>query len=256
MKGTRLLFLCVVLFLCVGCGSGAGAPSAATPPLTQTPTVAPTPTIPPVPSHLVHFMTPDHVRLAGLLYGHSRTMVICSHMNRTSKEIWVESGIPQRLAVLGYAVLAYDFRGNGDSEGHADAWLLDVDLRAAVDFARQQGARNIVLLGASMGGTASLKVASQEPVTAVISLSGPQEFLISVSDAEIKAITVPKLFIASADDSSFASAEQHMDAVANPPKELHIYPGSAHGTDIFGDSNGDAPAQLVLHFLAQYAPAS
>ena len=98
--------------------------------------------------------TGDHVQHSGLLYGHGKTMVICSHMLRTNKDIWGESGIPQRLAVLGYQVLAYDFRGNGDSAGLADASTLDVDLRAAVVFAHQQGATKIVLLGASMGGTA------------------------------------------------------------------------------------------------------
>jgi pimeloyl-ACP methyl ester carboxylesterase len=63
----------------------------------------------------VRFFTSDHVQLSGLLFGHGKTMVICSHMLSTSKEIWVESAIPQRLAVLGYHVLAYDFRSYGDS---------------------------------------------------------------------------------------------------------------------------------------------
>jgi hypothetical protein len=44
--------------------------------------------------------------------------------------------------------------------------------------------------------------------------------------------------------------------VASQPKEIALYPGTAHGTDIFGGDNGDAPAQRILHFLKQYAPAS
>src|SRR5205085_8909516 len=146
------------------------------------------------------FTTSDQVQLAGLLYGHGKTMVICSHMYHTNKDIWSTSGIPQRLAVLGYQVLAYDFRGNGDSAGTADASKLDVDLRAAVDFAHQQGATKIVLMGASMGGTASLKVASEEQVTVVISLSGPQELGISLSADEVKAIKVPKLSVVGDND--------------------------------------------------------
>jgi dienelactone hydrolase len=177
-------------------------------------------------------------------------------MYRTDKDIWSATGIPQRLAVLGYQVLAYDFRGNGDSAATSDIWNLDVDLRAAVNFAHQQGATKIVLMGASMGGTASLKVAAEEQVTAVISLSGPQEFSVSVSDDEIKAIQAPKLFMASENDDSFITDARHMYAIARSPKEIYIYPGAAHGTDIFGGDNGDDPAQRLLHFIAQYAPAS
>jgi pimeloyl-ACP methyl ester carboxylesterase len=253
MKRTRLALLCFLLLLCAGCGSG--AQSATTIPPTPTETLAVVPTPPTVSSHLVYFMTGDHMKLAGLLYGQGKTMVICSHMLNTTKDIWSKSGIPQRLAALGYAVLAYDFRGNGDSQGLSDPSTLDVDLRAAVTFARQQGATKIVLLGASMGGTASLKVATEETVTAVISLSGPQYFEVNVSDTDVKSITIPKLFLASQDDNQFVTDAQHMYAVANPPKEIHIYPGGAHGTYIFGGPNGDNPAQRVLRFIGQYAPA-
>lgn len=260
MKQHRLLFLFALLLLFSACASGsASAPQTAatfSPTDTPTPTAVPTPPIPDVPSRLVHFMTSDHVQLAGQLYGQGKTIVICSHMLGTTKKIWIESGIPQRLAVLGYEVLAYDFRGNGDSQLPKNTWLLDVDLRAAVQFAYQQGAQRIVLMGASMGGTASLKVAVEQQVTAVISLSGPQQFTIGVSDDEIRTLKAPKLFLASADDTSFADDARHMYAIASEPKELHIYPGDAHGTDIFGGDNGDDPAQRILHFIEQYAPAS
>jgi len=88
----------------------------------------------------------------------------------------------------------------------------------------------------------------------VISLSGPQEFGVSVSDDEVKAIKAPKLFMASENDDPFVTDARHMYAIAGPPKEIHIYPGSAHGTDLFGGDNGDDPAQRVLHFIIHYAP--
>ncbi len=162
--------------------------------------------------------------------------------------------MPQRLALRGYMVLAYDFRGNGDSAGSADTDKLDVDLHAAIAFARQQGATKIVLLGSSMGGTATLKVAASEQVVAVITLSAPQTFASGVSDAEVKAISAPTLFINSQNDD-FASDTQHMYDMANQPKEIHLNDGSAHGTAIFDSENGAELTQRIMNFVAHYAPA-
>src|SRR5690348_2369013 len=113
MRAYRLAALVLVLLLLAACGSGAA--SRAKPGPTPTPRSAPTAPIPNVPAQAVHFQTLDHVQLAGLLYGQGKTAVICSHETRTSKLIWSTSGIPQRLAQRGYLVLAYDFRGYGDS---------------------------------------------------------------------------------------------------------------------------------------------
>lgn len=252
MKRIWLLFLVPLLLVLAGCGTETTAPPAQA----TTPTIAPVPTTPDVPSKSVSFTTSDHVKLTGLLFGQGKTMVICSHMNGTSLAVWRDSGVPQRLAALGYQVLAYNFRGFGDSGGEFDNTMLDVDLNTAVAFAHQQGATKIVLMGASMGGTASLNVATKEQVAAVIVLSSPQSFGINVTDDDLKAMKVPKLFMASEGDDQFATEVKHMYDVTLPPKEIYIYPGTGHGTEIFGGDNGDGPAQRILHFIAQYAPAS
>lgn len=251
----RLVVLgAVFALILVACGSPAPTAETAAP-STPTPGITPTPTIPAVPSRLVHFSTPDNVRLGGLLYGQGKTAVICSHMLGTDKSIWPDSGIPQRLALGGYLVLAYDFRGYGDSVGVKNSTVFnDADLRAAITFMRQQGATKIVLLGASMGGTASLIVASSLPVDAVITLSAPQNFIPGVTDDQVKAIRAPKLFVNSQQDD-YASETQHMYDIASQPKTLKMYPGYAHGTAIF-DDNGVDLTQRILAFVAQYAPAS
>lgn len=125
--------------------------------------------------------------------------------------------MPQRLASRGYMVLAYDFRGNGGSARLADTDKLDVDLHAAIAFVLQQGATKIVLLGSSMGGMGPLKVAASEQVGS------------GVSDAEVKAISAPTLFINSQNDD-YASDTQHMFDIANQPKEIHLFDGSAYRT--------------------------
>ncbi len=254
MKYSVSLLLVFMLLFLVACSAGAPSQPTVVPTSHPTPSpgITPTPTISAIPSRLVHFLTSDHIQLAGLLYGSGKTAVICSHELRTTKIIWSDSGIPQLLASRGYMVLAYDFRGNGDLEGQFDTTKLDVDLRAAIAFVHQQGATRIVLLGSSMGGTATLKVAASEPIAAVITLSAPQDFGVNVSDTDVKAIHAPKLFVNSQDDT-FSSDTVHMYTIANPPKEIYLYPGTAHGTAMF-DENGDDLIQRILNFVSHYVP--
>ena len=254
MKLTRLVFLISFLLVLTSCGLGSASPSAQV--ATPEPTIPLVPTSPNIPSHVISFTTSDHVKLDGLLYGQGKTMVICSHMNDSSLADWRDSGIPERLAALGYQVLAYSFRGDGGSDGTPDTTVLNVDLTAAVNFSHQQGATRIVLMGASMGGTASLNVATTQKVAAVISLSGPQSFGVGVTDADLKTMIVPKLFIDSQDDEPFVSDTKHMYAISPDPKEMYIYPSNEHGITLLGGNSGDSPALRILHFIQQYAPAS
>ena len=252
LRRCRLLLFMVLLLLLAACSSGTASHPAGMP--TPSPGITPTPTIPTVPSRLVHFLTVDHVKLAGLLYGHGKTMVICSHELHSTKDIWSLTGIAQRLALHGYMVLAYDFRGNGDSSGPYDLTKMDVDLHAAIAFARQQAATKIVLLGSSMGGTTTLKVAASEQVAAVITLSAPETFITNV-DAEVKAISAPKLFINSQKDD-YAEDTMRMYTLARSPKEIHMYPGGAHGIELFYGDDGDDLTQRILTFVTHYAPPS
>ncbi|GER85989.1 hypothetical protein KDW_01510 [Dictyobacter vulcani] len=255
MKLSRLLLLMFILLCIAACTSETPSQSAAvaTPQSTPTPGVTPTATIPQIASHLVHFKTSDNINLAGSLYGSGKIFVICSHELHTNKTIWAESGIPQHLASLGYQVLAYDFRGNGDSEGTSDPSILATDLRAAIAFVKKQGATKIVLLGSSMGGTASLKVAANTSVAAVITLSSPEAFATNVTDDDVKAIKAPTLFVNSRYDT-YVDDTTHMYSIARNPKELHIYENALHGTAIFGDKDSDDLTQRIITFITHYAP--
>lgn len=247
MNRSRLWPLLIVLLLLSACGSDSSSQAAPS-------GITPTPTIPTIPSRMVHFQTSDHLQLTGLLYGQGKTAIICSHELGASMDSWDLIGMPQRLAQRGYLVLAYDFRGYGDSAGQRDPTQNANDLRAAIAFARQQGATQMVLLGSSMGGTATLKVATSEPLAAVITLSAPQSFGVAVSDSDVQAISAPKLFVNSQDDA-FASDTSHMYTIATTPKQMQLYPGDTHGLGIFETDNGASLIKLLLDFIAHYAPA-
>lgn len=198
----------------------------------------------------MHFTTQDHVQLAGWLFGKGgTTAIICSHELRGTKQDWSE-GAPW-LAARGYMVLAYDFRGWGDSQGQYDPDKVNRDLLAAMAFVQSHGAKKVILLGASLGADISLMVAASTKVAGVIALS--PEYLFGLSNDQIKAISAPKLFVNSEGDA-FASDTQSMFQNAGQPKDLHLYTGSAHGVAIFDTENGQDLIARILAFANRYAP--
>src|SRR5690349_14083388 len=127
----KIVFLLLpTLFILAACGSGSATPQATVtsmPTSTPTPTPTPAPTMPTVPSVPVHFTTQDHVQLAGILYGNGgTTAIICSHEHPGSKAQWGDSA--PWFAARGFMVLAYDFRGWGESGGTFDASQADKDV--------------------------------------------------------------------------------------------------------------------------------
>ena len=244
----RLVLFIPLLLLLAACGSKTVPKQAAT--ITPTPVIAPIPTLPNIPGVAVHFSTQDHLQLDGLLYGHgSTTAIICSHQHPGSKEDWYDSA--PWFAARGFMVLAYDFRGWGESQGPFEVSKLDKDVFAAITFVHSRGAKKVILLGASMGADISLIAAAETQVAGVIALS--PEYLFGLSDTQIRAIFAPKLLINSINDSYVADTQQ-MFQQARPPKALHLYPGNAHGVDIFGADNGQDLIARILAFVNSYAP--
>jgi len=85
--------------------------------------------------------------------------------------------ITDALSAHGVGVLRFDFTGLGDSEGEFGntnfSSNLD-DLKAAVSFLREHYQAPQLLIGHSLGGTAVLAMAAQEPeVKAVVSIGAP-----------------------------------------------------------------------------------
>ncbi len=121
----------------------------------------------------VTFPARDGVRLAGwYIPGRNGKAIIVLH-GATDTRL----GTLQHLRMLvqaGYAVLAYDARGHGESEGRALSygWMGASDLGGAVDFLRQQPGVNpscIAALGISTGAMEALRAAAEGvPVAAII----------------------------------------------------------------------------------------
>jgi pimeloyl-ACP methyl ester carboxylesterase len=201
-----------------------------------------------------YFKAKDDVTLSGKIVGTGTTALIFSAMDGDSKEEWTD--VAPLLAARGYLTLAYDYRGVGQSQGRYVREQLDRDLRAAVTLAHEKGATKIVLIGSSLGGLVTLKVAATAHPAAIVALSAPKSFGgLSVTPEELRAIPGAKFLAAAERDGDYASSAQGMYSAVSEPKELHIYPGNAHGTNLFDASTDtrDFVADL-LAVLAANAP--
>ena len=107
----------------------------------------------------------------------------------------------------------------------------------------------MVLIGASMGGTASIKVAATEPVAGVVSISALEGF--RGLTMGVQQVWAPVLLLAETGDFSAASSLQQMKdsgLLLNFSTVLYGQ-GDSHGTDIFLGTNGPRATQKILEFL-------
>jgi len=213
-------------------------------------------------SEAVSFLSRDGVELEGRLFGQGASAVVMSHMLPEDQRSWFD--LADRLAEQGYLVFTYDFRGycpggdGGCSSGERDISAIWLDVLGAVDLVRSRGATSVVLVGASMGGTASLVAAGEEgvDVQAVITLSAPLSIEGLLADAALlQRLSVGKLFIAGVGDAAAAAAAQELYGISPPPKRVEIVPANDHGTDLLTGAQAEVVKRLIEVTLSQYAPA-
>jgi pimeloyl-ACP methyl ester carboxylesterase len=200
----------------------------------------------------VTFVTEDDLTLSGRLYGEGTSAVVLSHMYPADQSSW--SAVAEQLSSQGLSALTFDFRGYGESEGSKDIQHIDRDVTAAVEFLREAGVQQAVLVGASMGGTASLKAAirfqelSSFRLAGVVTMSAPVEFRGLSAEEAVPQLVVPLLFVAAEQDVGASGAEA-LERLSSGNGELKIVAGSGHGTDLFSGPTSDQVWTLLLDFL-------
>jgi uncharacterized protein len=254
------LGLLVVAFAATACGSPSPAGSAPSPSAPASPPSGPAATATASPGRPVTFPAADGTTLTGRVYGNGTTAVVLSNMGDNDPTAW--EGFAPTLADAGYTVLSYAYRypvrtANLDAAKASGA--VD-DLAGAAAYVRQQGARRLVLVGASLGGMATAKLAARLRADAVVVIASPGDrqaaFQLRVEPAELTAITAPKLFVASDDDPNVDIAETRaLFDQAREPKQWQSYPSTAHGTLLFGTAHGDALRQRLVDFVTAAVPA-
>jgi alpha/beta superfamily hydrolase len=222
----------LVLYLTAGCAKAAATP---------------TPTPPPIAAEKVSFVTSDGITLSGTLFpGSDDLAVVPAHQGagQPNQKSW--HTFATLAAQNGVTALPFDFR---DDFGGP----LDKDVVAAIQFLRARGYQRIACIGASMGGTSCLKAALSETLMGigVIGSAWTTGGGVAIERGDMTGLTMPKLFVTTDNDrfTGIPATVKSIYEAAPEPKEFKEYPGTAHGTEIFGTQYRDDFRALLLGFL-------
>jgi pimeloyl-ACP methyl ester carboxylesterase len=200
----------------------------------------------------VTFPTQDGGIVYGIVYGTGERGVVLAHGGQFNKESWEKQA--QVLTGAGFRVLAFDFRGYGQSRGPHDSKSDEgrqYDVLAAVAYLRKTGAKSVYVVGGSMGGDYAAEAAEAEPaaIDRIVMLA-------SGGDAPLIKMKGPKLFIICRDDVEGDAKIPRLREIrvqyekASGPKELVVLEGSAHAQWIFGTDQGERLMREILRFLS------
>jgi alpha-beta hydrolase superfamily lysophospholipase len=199
------------------------------------------------------FAASDGVRLYGIEAGTGRTAVILAHEGGADLCGWLPYA--RTLQDAGLRVFAFDFRGYGLSATPSSADLaLGRDLAGAISRVRADGATEVFLMGASMGGAAVVQNSAGIDVAGRVSLSGTRLWSgYGVNDpAGARRVSAPFLYVGTRDDwrAPRTQALSVFGMIGSADKKIVLYPGSDHGWDLVEQSPyGARTRALVLNWI-------
>lgn len=192
----------------------------------------------------------DGERLYGMETGSGRAGLVLAHESPASLCGWLP--YISTLSRAGLRVLAFDFRGYGASQlpkpAHALAYGRDLD--AAISRIRADGARKVVVMGASFGGAAALNYGPELRVDGIVSLSGEVQLPAPHFNGLAAAphLRAPLLVVGTRDDAYLpvADARKLLRRVGSRDKRLVLFPGGWHGWDIVEQAPYRVQARATL----------
>jgi dienelactone hydrolase len=183
------------------------------------------------------------------LYGSlpaDRAVVLC-HGQSWDATGWRD--IAPQFVERGVPALAINFRGYDGSTGKTTPASTVADLRAAKAWLTQAGAKEIALVGASMGGHAVLASSFERDIECVVSISAPVE---TVADELSRKVTGRKLFICANEDSMGAAPHVlRTFEVCAKPKTLLMFGAKEHSIGMFHAPYGKDVIAAMLDFVAR-----
>jgi pimeloyl-ACP methyl ester carboxylesterase len=200
----------------------------------------------------VSFPTQDGGLVFADIYGKGDRGVVLAHGGRFNKGSWAKQA--GTLADAGFRVLAFDFRGYGQSHGPGQSDIftapLYLDVLAAVRYLRSAGAKTLSVVGGSLGGGA----AGRATIAAEPGEIDRLVLLAATGDGPPEKLKVRKLFIVAREDANADGprlpAIRTQYEKAPEPKELIVVDGSAHAQFLFETNQGERVMREILRFLS------
>lgn len=187
----------------------------------------------------VNLKTNDNINIASTYYeSESGKGIILLHMLNKDKDTW--SALAKKLQDK-YKVLAIDLRGHGKSDLNWKSFsdkdfnnmLLDID--AAYKFLKSKGANKIAIIGASIGANIALNYGVENDASMIILLSPGLDYRGVKTEEAVTKFNNPILIVASKGDSYSYDSANKLHSLASGKKELKIYDGDKHGTDMLDE---------------------
>jgi pimeloyl-ACP methyl ester carboxylesterase len=239
----RLLLAWVtVTLLLTSCGATSTQPSGSQNAATASPTLRPLEACVQAGDTVqqLAFRSPKGEQVVGAVLGNGDVGVVLAHQVQSDLCEWLPYA--KRLRGLGRRTLIFDF--GLDLAG---------DVVGAAAELRREGVSKVVLVGGSMGGTASLVAATiiTPPVAGVASLSGPADFSVMDALAASKLLTLPVLYMAAKDDDARfpTDARAMYNACPSGHKQLLILAGNDHGSELLAGNVADQARGALEKFI-------
>jgi len=200
------------------------------------------------------------------LYGEvpAKRAVVLVHGQAWDADAWRD--VAPRFVARGIPALALNLRGHGTSSGTrvamgtfvdgewrtelppaGQSWSPIADVTSAIAMLREEGATEVALVGASLGGHAVLGSSSAADVECVVSISAP---VVATPDDAIRQITARKLFVCANEDHAMPHVLRAFE-VAQHPKTLLAFGGKAHARGMFAAPYGDEAIDAMVGFVAR-----
>lgn len=151
----------------------------------------------------------------------------------------------------GVRLVAFDLCGYGGSQcapGSEAARDPVAQVRAVVDRLRQEGARSVTLVGASMGGTIAVGSAAEVKADRVVDLSGPTSWNGVPDTAKaLRELRIPVLVVASPGDTDTDPAALQRAVAASPSRQKAYVQGPVgmHGVTLLKDIAPEDPVTPI-----------
>lgn len=192
--------------------------------------------------------TSDNVRLYAVEAGTGPVAAVLAHQGRS--DLCEELPYAKTLIAAGLRVLAFDFRGNGQSVRPARNVLsYRRDFAAAIKQLERGGASKVFLIGASMGGAAAVQNSGGLPLAGVVSLSGTRLWPgFGINRPGPRALHAPFLYVGSRNDwrAPLKEARTIIRNAGSRDKRSVFYRGSLHGWELVQNARFARTTRAVI----------